>query len=708
MKNKTIFSPQIETFVSFAASDDPSRLNMTNKQITQTTVSKNTEIPFLLDKEYQKFTDIPSPFLEIAEDDGFVIYKDEKLLIYYYKNQKKLVTKYLHPVKKLVNYSISLKYVIDKPVFKKGDILIDYTNIDTETKLPKIGYRAKIAYMPFFGYSADDAIVISESFAKKATIEYSEKIYIPITKLWKYYLIQRNEKEEIDTYLPLLGEQQDDTLIKFDYINSDKHFISELHNTSQKPSIFFTKKIEGIKDGKIVNIKVHVFNKELNKAIDTLDPLQIDKAIDELDQKYIYNRFLIKELKPYIFEQLKEKIKIKETLKKYIKNENDLEKITNQIFNQYIMMQQYSKHYQQFLLEEFGLDYKEVDALVEIDIIKEMDTTRGDKFTNIHAGKATVALIIPDELMPVDENGNKIDALFNTLGIPGRNNWGMIYESITAKIIENVEKTAKKAHEYRVNNSDETNEDYQKLIDLLKEKIEFINENFIKIYDEEYYQQVKELLSNYYEVDEHEIPLYEKLIQDIAKKGFYLFVPNFLPNMNYNVFLNNFAIPYSEKFGVNLGKDKIVLKKELLEWLRNKYGFKAPMEYIKDHEVESFVGFNYMIKLHHTSFSKYNAVNFAAGYSKITGQPIRGRKKQGGQHVSWQSLAALLAHGERNPVLKELYTIKADSIDEKYQFILKYIRDGEYLLKHRYNSVTKKTLRNALKVFCMDFEDEED
>ena len=80
-----------------------------------------------------------------------------------------------------------------------------------------------------------------------------------------------------------------------------------------------------------------------------------------------------------------------------------------------------------------------------------------------------------------------------------------------SKIIFDIEKTAKEA-----------NEDYQETIDLLKEKINFINENFIKKYDQEYYNQVNALLNNYYKVDQDGIPLYKKFIQDINNEGFYL------------------------------------------------------------------------------------------------------------------------------------------------------------------------------------------
>ena len=689
--NQTIFSPQIEMFVPFAESNDPSRLNMAAKQQTQAVLSRNTDVPFLISKDYKKMTEINSPFLEIAQDDGFIIYKGDEILVFYYKNQKKLITRYLPAMKKLVNLSLSKKYVINQRKFNKGDILWDYTNIDIETKMPKIGYRAKIAYMQWFGYNADDAVVISESFAKRAQMDYSMKIYIPITKQWKFF-----KADYHDNYIPEVGTKVKEEIIWYNKIDTSKHFTSEIINFTDKKSKFFTKFIEGLDEAIVTNVKVHF-------------PEPVDENYFETqDEKYIYNKGLWSELKDIWLKQEKEIQELRNEFKKLGMNDDKIEELVdNQIKTQYIYLEKIPKHFNDMLQEEFQLSAKDLDALVEIDLGHTINTTRGDKFTNLFAGKATAAMIVPDEIMPLDENGEKIDVIFNTLGIPGRNNWGTIFESALAKIIINVEKTAKQAHEYRVHNSDETNEEYQKLINLLKEKIIFINENFIKKYDKKYFNEVENLIKNFESVDSQGIPLYEKFITDVSNKGFYLYVPNFT-KVEYKRLFLTFLEPYSEKFNVNLNKEEVSISKEFFKWLRDKWQFEIPFTYVKDTKVQVQVSHNYLLKLHHSSFSKYNAVDFTTSYSKITGQPSRGRKKNGGQHVSWQSLAAFLAHHEDNHVLKELYTIKSDAINEKELFILNYIKNGKYYLKNKYDSVTKKTVNNALKVFGLKFQDDEE
>jgi DNA-directed RNA polymerase beta subunit len=113
-----------------------------------------------------------------------------------------------------------------------------------------------------------------------------------------------------------------------------------------------------------------------------------------------------------------------------------------------------------------------------------------------------------------------------------------------------------------------------------------------------------------------------------------------------------------------------------------------------------------MLKLYHTAYSKFTSVSLANSYSKITGQPVRGRKRDGGQHISWQTLAALLGHKEHSGILKELYTIKSDApIKDKEKFLMQYITHGNYKLKPKYTSLTKRAVNNALKILGMQLED---
>ncbi len=198
-----------------------------------------------------------------------------------------------------------------------------------------------------------------------------------------------------------------------------------------------------------------------------------------------------------------------------------------------------------------------------------------------------------------------------------------------------------------------------------------------------------------------------ELIKSINDKGFYIFVPNF-PKLSYTEFYTEFIEPYGQKFDVNFKKSNVEFGEDLIRWLRENWHYKNDVlgEQLYNPTVDAFIGGNYMLKLYHTSYSKFTAVSLANSYSKITGQPVRGRKKEGGQHISWQTLAALLGHKENSGILKELYTIKSDApLKDKEKFLMQYITHGSYKLKPRYVSLTKRAVNNSLKILGMQLEE---
>ena len=79
-----LFSPQIEIFEPFGAHVDASRTNMSVKQLLQLIISDNCDIPFILGKNYKMLTDVNSPFVQYAPDDGVIIYNNYEYILYNY------------------------------------------------------------------------------------------------------------------------------------------------------------------------------------------------------------------------------------------------------------------------------------------------------------------------------------------------------------------------------------------------------------------------------------------------------------------------------------------------------------------------------------------------------------------------------------------------------------------------------------------------
>ena len=182
-------------------------------------------------------------------------------------------------------------------------------------------------------------------------------------------------------------------------------------------------------------------------------------------------------------------------------------------------------------------------------------------------------------------------------------------------------------------------------------------------------------------------------------------VGNF-PGITFKEFIDTFIKPYQERFDINItDKTSTVYSAELMQFMRDR-GFISNVfgsDVVQDVHQEVFFGQNYWIKLFHTSYSKYNAISFANSYSKSTGEPPRGRTKNGGCHISWQSTAALIGHKENNPCSVELRTIKSDAIQDKNNFNRKMIKDGFYVMKDKYKSPTVNTLNNGLNMLCLKF-----
>ena len=50
----------------------------------------------------------------------------------------------------------------------------------------------------------------------------------------------------------------------------------------------------------------------------------------------------------------------------------------------------------------------------------------GDKMAGRHGNKGVISVIMPEEDMPFDENGDPVDIVLNPLGVPSRMNVGQV------------------------------------------------------------------------------------------------------------------------------------------------------------------------------------------------------------------------------------------------------------------------------------------
>jgi DNA-directed RNA polymerase beta subunit len=316
-----------------------------------------------------------------------------------------------------------------------------------------------------------------------------------------------------------------------------------------------------------------------------------------------------------------------------------------------------------------------------IDII---GTGLGDKFTNLYAGKGVVSKIIPDHLMPYCPDTNTIpDVIFNPIGLPRRNNLGVVLESLLGNIIEDIEKSE----------NDET----------FCKKLEFVNNMIIQKYDEEQYNQIKEDIDRI----QNDMVFADVYFTRIQKHGLTLYFDSFdHPKIKELIEL---AENYCEIFNITpdkiYKKSKFKIKKETIDYLDFDVSFEP-----EDVEFEALLTNNIYLKLSHNSFSKHNAVGVNLRVNTSTGQSVTGRKSKGSSHISWMTTAGLLGHKQKSGgTLKELLTISADAnISDKLQALRQFIINGETHLKKKYKSRTFNYINQNMKFLGIEMETEDD
>jgi len=659
MNNKTLFNPMMQGSTPFACMVESSRLNMQAKYWNQVTTSENVENPFIVNPEINNVAETNDHFKLRAPEDMVKLYYGNNVLIAYLTESKKLITYYIPEYQDASNASYKLYYLNENKRIEKGELIYSYAPLDVENNVPKIGYRVKTAFMPFFGFTTEDSYAISEEFANRAKITKHEKVFIPVSKGLKYF--KAFEGEDL---VPSEGDKitAKKGIYKYIPFEDARNLVIDLSNLSDHEIKIFSKVFSSNIDGVVTDVKVHKVKKDIVLQGENL----INKPFfDKLEAMYLekYNQ---------VSSGLDDVLKI-------ISNDKIKNELKSGIMDTHIFIKKLNQNYltNKFKTMIDDLKLTEIDYIIELDIIAENETAYGDKFTSMYAGKGTVGLIIPENLSPTTETGDKIDLFVNPLSIFGRNNWGIIVETIFAKIIKDIEK------DVELDNKD-----------VVFRKLKMIYNSYLIEEHSDLETQADEAL----QVLKENWDTWES---NVEKNGLFFWAAAF-SQFSFKRLIEEVFLPYQEAFGVNLiKKEKVKISKELLIWLQEIGLDSGSIEPDDDIEIEVYTGWDYYLKLYHTADSKYNFTNFAGKYT-VSGQPVRGRRNQGGGHISWQTLGALFAAGATD-IIKELYTIKSDCLNDKIDFMTQMIQK-DYTLKDKYESRTKETVNVYLKLFGLTFE----
>ncbi len=551
------------------------------------------------------------------------------------------------------------------PIVKLGDkieagqVIADGANMD-QGELA-IGKNIMVAFMPWYGYNYEDAIIVSEKIIREDTFTsvhtYEKEVEARELKHGTEEITRDipNIREDELLHLDESGIVKIGTYVKPGMILVGK--VSPKGEIKPTPEERLLRAIFGEKAGHVVNkslycpasmegvvVDIKVFTKKgYEKDARAIQAYEEEKAAldsDHHDQLLMIDREEILRIAHFLSQQeLAKDVTIGETEYKagskipedIIKGVNRfalrgvVQSYSDEVQNEYESMKNYfikqkkklkTAHEEKLaILEKDDILPSGVTKLVKVYIATKRKLKVGDKMAGRHGNKGIVSNIVPEIDMPYLEDGRPVEIILNPLGVPSRMNIGQILEVHLGLV-------GKRLGEQIQEMFDNQTEDF----------IQKLRAKMIEIADVAKLMNAKETLGN---MSDKELLQYAR---DWAR-GVKFAAPVF-EGANQAEFEKLFELAKIDPDG------KMTL-----------YDGKTGEKMIE----RVNVGYMYMLKLHHLVDEKVHARS-TGPYSLVTQQPVGGKALFGGQRFGEMEVWALEAYGASH-VLKEMLTIKSDDVE---------------------------------------------
>jgi DNA-directed RNA polymerase beta subunit len=551
------------------------------------------------------------------------------------------------------------------PIVKLGDkvsakqVIADGANMD-QGELA-IGKNIMVAFMPWYGYNYEDAIVISEKIIREDTFTsvhtYEKEVEARELKHGTEEITRDipNIREDELLHLDESGIVEIGTYVKAGMILVGK--VSPKGEIKPTPEERLLRAIFGEKAGHVVNkslycpasmegvvVDIKVFTKKgYEKDVRAIQAYEEEKAIldgDHHDQLLMIDRESILRISNYLSHQaLTRDVVIGDT--EYLsgtKLPEEVIKIVNRfalggvvqsfdmaVQREYETLKNYflkqkkklkNAHEEKLIvLEKDDILPSGVTKLVKIYIATKRKLKVGDKMAGRHGNKGIVSNIVPEIDMPYMEDGRSVEIILNPLGVPSRMNIGQILEVHLGLVGKRLGEQITKMFEEKQENF-----------------IQDLRAKMIEIADVAKLMNAKELLGN---MSDEDLLTYGRDWSTGVK-----FATTVFEGTNQEEFDKLFALAKVASDG----------KMKLFD---GKTG-EAMIERVN-------VGYMYMLKLHHLVDEKVHARS-TGPYSLVTQQPVGGKALFGGQRFGEMEVWALEAYGAAH-ILKEMLTIKSDDVE---------------------------------------------
>ncbi|RKY98757.1 MAG: DNA-directed RNA polymerase subunit beta, partial [Candidatus Hydrothermota bacterium] len=577
---------------------------------------------------------------------------------------------------------------------KRGEPIADSSA--TKNGELALGKNLLVAFLPYFGYNYEDAIVVSENVLK-------EDIFTSI-HIIEYEVAVRETKlgpEEVTRDLPNVSEEA----LK----NLDENGIVRI-GAEVKPDDILVGKVSPKGERELTpeeRLILAIFGEKAKDVRDTskrvppgvqgvvVDVMVLSRRKDDPLSKKVMRQRRERIKREAAIERKVILMKLKEAAKRLLtdvvtqKNIHDEdgrivlragEKFTPEFFDKhgvlsldfpegFVESEEIEDKFRKLLMDvQRSLEHVEermkrainqlergdelppgVLQLIKVYIAQKRKLQVGDKLSGRHGNKGVIAKIAPVEDMPFLDDGTPVDIVLNPLGVPSRMNIGQILETVLGWAAV------------------ELRNKLRKMLDSGAKPRE-IRKFLLELYPESDYNRIKRMRSD-------DIM---KLARKLADEGVYFTSPVF----------EGFKIEDIEKRLELAGLPKTG-KARLRDGRTGEY-----------FDEEATVGYIYMMKLIHMVEDKIHA-RATGPYSLITQQPVGGKSHFGGQRFGEMEVWALEAHGAAH-TLQEMLTVKSDDIKGRnllYQAIIRGEEPPEPGMPASFDVLVKE-----LQGLCLDVE----
>ena len=559
----------------------------------------------------------------------------------------------------------------------KNDILADGPSIDLGEL--SLGQNVRIAFMPWHGYNFEDSILISDKLVRD-----DKFTSIHIQELTCVARDTKLGPEEVSADIPNVGDNALSKLDEFGIVHIGAEVkagdilvgkVTPKGETQLSPEekllrAIFGEKASDVKDSSLrvssgadgTVIDVHVFTRDgiekdgRAESIEESQLAEIQKDIDDelkILEQAAYSRLenLIVGKKVASGKGLKKGSTIKLSDLEEVSKEDWFKiRLDNEASNKQIEnISKSLKEYKDDLDIAFGKRKSKVTdgddlapgvlKIVKVYLAIKRRIQPGDKLAGRHGNKGVISVIMPEEDMPYDENGQPVDIVLNPLGVPSRMNVGQVLETHLGWAAKELGTKIGNMIDSEVNTS-----------------------------------EIRGFLSEIYEKDGSQdlSSLKDKEVLDLAenlREGVPMATPVFdgAKESEVKSMLELAGLPSSGQTQLFDGRTG------------------------EKFDRRTTLGYMYILKLNHLIEDKMHARS-TGSYSLVTQQPLGGKAQFGGQRFGEMEVWALEAYGAAH-TLQEMLTVKSDDVAGRTK-VYKNLVDGNFEMEtgvpESFNVLTKE------------------